>query len=408
MSKLLLKDVFEELNPDLLIDKRVVDRIQQILHSFINRNPDHSAFFGGNLLGVQVVKMLESDQYNFVAELLDIDPESTQKRIYQCTDINKDFEVSSNVFNVSCMYLCHRIATSKLDKKLKEQAINDVLTFLQIKFVTGRLFRLFPYPADKAVAEATYASLTNKYAIKEHGTWLNWLRYRSKELMQPGSKTWQSIFNFEPNYGVVLTLNTAQTQIRSMLKFYRRAMEQVRVSGGKIVSASSIISVEGVEMIRDKNNTVQKHLQYLRSVVSDVDSFVRGELVNLICKIQPSAQERYLVNSLRLMSANYYKNNHAEYERVFELLLVHAADYLSASRNTSRTSNDLGTQLIKLRGAYTSARSTDTDLLDLRESFEKLIKPAVDSKTASVLASVRTAVMLYLIARAYTMNHYTQ
>jgi hypothetical protein len=63
--------------------------------------------------------------------------------------------------------------------------------------------------------------------------------------------------------------------------------------------------------------------------------------------------------------------------------------------------------LIRLKGAYTSSRSTDPDLLELRDLVEKVIRPAVNSRTEAVVASVRTGVLLYLVSRAYTMQYYS-
>lgn len=407
-DKITLSSVFDEHCPDFVVDAEKLKTIQQILHSYVNRNPDHSAFFGGNLLGVQVVKFLGSDVGNWFDRILDCDEGSLQDDIYRCDDINSEFEVSSNAFNMSCMWVCHKIANSGLPPEKVKHGLMDVLIYMQIKFITGRLFRLFPYPANKAVAEATYASLTNKYAIKEHGTWMKWLQYRAGEIIAPTSRTWKAILNFEPNYEIVIGLNTTQGQIRSMLKFYRRAMESVRVEGGKVVATSATaVGHDGEEILRDRTNSVQKYFQYLRSIATDKSSFIRQELINVICKIMPSAQMKYLIAVLEHISVNFYKKDHAEYERVFELLLVHSFDYLNSSKMTVRHPNDLGAILIKLRGAYTSARSSDPDLLDLRNSMEKLIKPAVDSKTPAVLSSVRTAVMLYLVVRSYTMSHYT-
>ena len=407
-DKIKLSDEFDKICPDFVVDKDKIKNIQQMLHSYVNRNPDHSAFFGGNLLGVQVVKFLNSDVGNWFDQILDCDDGSLQDAIYRCDDINKDFEVSSNAFNMSCMWVCHKIANSGLPKELVRQGLLDTLTYMQIKFITGRLYRLFPYPANKSIAEATYASLTNKYAIKEHGTWMNWLRYRSGEIIASTSRTWKAIQSFEPNYELVIGLNTTQGQIRSMMKFYRRAMETVRVEGGKIVAtSSSAVGHDGEEILKDKKNSVQKYLQYLRSITTDKNSFIRQELVMVVCKIIPSAQSKYVISTLEHISVNFYKKDHAEYERVFELLLVHSFDYLSSNKSSIRQPSDLGAMLLRLRGAYTSARSSDPDLIDLRLTVEKLIKPAVDSKTPAVLSSVRTAIMLYLVVRAYTMSHYT-
>jgi len=60
----------------------------------------------------------------------------------------------------------------------------------------------------------------------------------------------------------------------------------------------------------------------------------------------------------------------------------------------------------KLRGAYMSSRSTDVKLIRARTDVENLVKLATGSRNDNAVASVRTAWMLYVVARAYTMRHY--
>lgn len=401
-----LSEVFDYLCPNFEVDKTLVKKIEQLLHSYINKNSDHSAFFGGNLLGVHVVKFDVNDLHNWFNNILDVDEEILQKAIYYCKDINSDFEVSSNAFNISCIWLCHKIANSNLDNNTKRSAMINVLIYLQIKFVTGRLYRLFPYPADIGLAEATYNSLSNKYAIKEHGNWFNFLKYRATETISPTNRSWKCILNFKDNYEVVIALNTAQGQVRSMMKFYRRAMEEVRLSGNKMKSVgSTMISADGDEILRDKNNGVQKYINYLKSIVTDSKSFIRGELISVVLKLLPNVSELRLKDALNHMGVNYYKADHLLYEQALELLVVYSLNYIQNSFSGSKNT-DLASILLKLRGNFTASRSNDPDLNELRTLFEKLIAPSVNSKNSAIVSNVRTSVMLYTFARTYTMTHY--
>lgn len=44
--------------------------------------------------------------------------------------------------------------------------------------------------------------------------------------------------------------------------------------------------------------------------------------------------------------------------------------------------------------------------MKLRKLGEKIIKRATSTKNSSTIASVRTALMLYVVIRAFTMQHY--
>ena len=61
----------------------------------------------------------------------------------------------------------------------------------------------------------------------------------------------------------------------------------------------------------------------------------------------------------------------------------------------------------KLRGAYMSSRSTDVKLLEVRVLVEKIVREATGSLNEAGISSVRTAWMLYIVIRAYSMRFYT-
>ena len=53
-----------------------------------------------------------------------------------------------------------------------------------------------------------------------------------------------------------------------------------------------------------------------------------------------------------------------------------------------------------------ASRSSDPALLKLRNTGEKLIRKAVQSKNPSMLAAVRTGVLLYVVLRTFSKDHY--
>lgn len=407
MNPVNIKETFEASLPHLKIDTHLCNSLRKYVQNFMNKNKDHAGFFGGNLLGVHPARFLDSDRHRWFDEIIDADEETLKVQLHALPSIDPNFFISSNAMNLSCAYLTHAIFRSALSAKDKKEAIVNVLLILQFKFITSILQHYFRYPADKAVAEATYASLTQKFAIKEHGSWIGVLTNRCEDILAPTSIHYDVISRFDQDEDIVNMLNDVQGRIRSMVKNIYRVMLRVREEGTKIGTTSNVVSHDGEEILRDKINGLGNYIHYLKSVVGDKNSFVREELLGVVGKILPSAQARYLRPALEFISAQYFKENHKDYERVFTLTLVHSYSYLSNNRSAVRSGTDLGDMLIKLRGAYTSSRSNDTDLLELRESVETLIRPSVDSRTASVLSSVRTGVLLYLVARAYTMQYYS-
>jgi hypothetical protein len=88
--------------------------------------------------------------------------------------------------------------------------------------------------------------------------------------------------------------------------------------------------------------------------------------------------------------------------------LVHSFTYLQANTTLVRSTHDLPGILSKLRGTYTSSRSTDPTLLALREKAEQVAKLATGNKNSNTLAALRTGLLLYICLRTYTMHYYSQ
>ena len=55
-----------------------------------------------------------------------------------------------------------------------------------------------------------------------------------------------------------------------------------------------------------------------------------------------------------------------------------------------------------------ASRSTDEDLMMLREYGEKIVKVGTSTKNPTIIAAVRTGLLLYIVLRGFTMHHYTQ
>lgn len=403
----IVREVFEGEAKDLEFDKHLAAEIHRYKQNFINRNREHASFFGGNLLGVNVVRFVDSDKDNWFDNIIQADEEILRSRLHALPGINPEWHVSSNVMNLSCAYLAHKFFHSSLPAAQKKQAMFDVFLILQFKYISSILYRFFPYPADRAVAEATYAALNMKFILKEKGSWLGLLSHRCEEILSNHSPHYKAISRMDSDKEVVDMLNAIHGALKGYVKNMREVMERVRLTGGKVASVSSVAGVNGEEILKDKTRGPVVYTNYLKSILSDRNSFIREELLLVITKIMPSANYRHLRSALEHLSKNYFRNDHQKIERIVNLSMVHAYAYLSDNRISLRSNVDLSAMLIRLKGAYTSSRSTDPDLLELRDLVEEVIRPAVDSKTDAVVASVRTGVLLYLVSRAYTMQYYS-
>jgi hypothetical protein len=402
-----IRGVFDDECSRLDIGPKLLERLHKYQVGFVNKNEDHIKFFGGNLTGVQVVRFTGEDRNRWFDEIVEVDEVPLAERLYALPTVNREFHVSSDTMNLSCVWLMHAIWRSpRLNDKQKHQGMMDVTLVLQYKYLTSRLFQHFKYPADKATAEATYAQLTNKYALKEHGSWQALLNARAEEIIGPHSIHFSTIRRMDQDKDVVYMLNDTQGRIRDTLKNIYGVFLRVHQQGIRVSSVSSIIEHDGVEILRDKTKSLLAYGRYINSIITDRASFIREELTQVIEQIMHTMPPKLFHESLVWMSQNYRQPGAKEIEEVINEVLVHSFDYLSANRTLVKNSNDLPGLLSKLRGVYMSSRSTDPALFSLREKTEKIVRQATGNRNASLIASVRTGVLLYVVLRSYTMRHY--
>lgn len=405
-----IKSVFAEVASNLVVNSRLAKDIHDYAVRFVNKNSEHIAFFGGNLLGVQTIRFTSQDKDKWFEDLLDIDDLHLKKEFHSLPAINVKFVVSSDVFNLSCIALLNKIYTStSLSPGEKERALMDTVLIMQYKLLTSIMYHFFPYPADRAVATATYAALTKKYALKVHGSWQALLEARARDILSTNSIHYRTYTELDNDEAVVYMVNDIQGRLREIVKNMRSVFEIMRNSKNRIVTTNSVaVSLDGESFIRDKTRNFTAYKRYLHEVISDKSSFIRQELVSIIGSAMHTMPERFLVESLQYMTVNYGQRAGVGIGELVDETLLHAFDFIASNRAVLANPNDLAGLISKLRAIYMASRSSDPSLLKMRDLAERIVGKAIPSRNPSVIASVRTGVMLYLVLRAFTMKHYSQ
>lgn len=404
-----IREVFEAHCGSLAIDANLIKKLRMFESSFVGRNADHIEFFGGHLLGVQQVKFLPSDQMRWFDEIIQADEMALKNDLHALPTVNPDWNVTSNVMNLSCAWLIHAIYISKkLTPEQKHQGMLDTMLILEYKFFTSLLFHYFHYPAKREVAEMTYASLSDKFTIKQVGSWAALFKDRAETLIDMKDSTHSgTIAKFDDDEGVNYFLSDAQGRIRDVMKNIYAVYDRVHKSGSQISSTSAVTDHDGEKILKDKTKSLAIYGRYLSSIITDKQSFIRDELVRVVLQIMHTAPPSVFHDTLNWVSDHYRQSQYNIIEQVVDETLVHSFGYFAEARQFVHGNPDLGALLQRLKGVYTSSRSTDPKLLKLRDETEKLVTMATKNKNESTLASVRTAFLLYLVARAITMTHYS-
>ena len=404
-----VKRVFDENCDNVKFDAKLAKKFADYVISFVNKNEESMAFFGGNLMGVQIVRFTNQDKDKWFNDVLEIDEFLLDEKISELPTINGEWHVSSDLFNLSAVWCIHRFLNSPLlNDKQKEQAMLDIALSLNIKFLTSILYNVFKYPADPEIAAATYAQLSYKFAIKQHGNWYAMLVARCQDFLDEKSIHYRTLKKLNSDLDIIYTINDAQGRIKDIVKNLFRELVKVKSQGLRIKTTSTLsLDQEGEEIVKDKTKNLLGYTRYIHSIIADKDSFIKNELVDIITNVMHTMPPKLLIQTLEYMSTNYRHMGSEDIEELVTLTLTHSFSYLNNNRNLLKETNDIAALVSRLRGVYMSSRSNEIDLIQMRKKAEKIIKLATKNKNDNTIASVRTGVLLFIVLRAHSKNYYS-
>lgn len=399
-----IKEVFEHHCSHLVFDQKLLKKIQTYERRFVTKNDTHISFFGGNLLGVDPVRFKDEDRNRWFDEILEVDEQALEDDLYALEEVVTHRHVSSDVMNISCMWTIHKFLTSdKLNDSDKYDGALATALILQYKFITSIIAHFFRYTADPVTAQATYAALSKRFGLKIAGSWGELLRQRSDDIVRKGGLHYKGFISFDKDIDKML--NDIQGRIKDIIKNIMDVFTAVKNSPElQIRSSSSTIELDGELKIRDKTRLITQYTRFLLELIHDRNNFIIPELVGVIVKTVPTMSKSTLVSVLTYMANNASPKADPRVQRICELTLQHAFDYLTKNPGTMASSSDIPGLLRKMRALYQASRTTNPMILEMRTLTEQISTVATGSKNKVLIASVRNAVLLYILLRTFTMN----
>jgi hypothetical protein len=193
-----------------------------------------------------------------------------------------------------------------------------------------------------------------------------------------------------------------------MLKNIYSEFKKIHDRGDRISTTSgTVIDTDGVEAFKDKSHGLENYTRYILNVMSDKNSFIKKELVEVVLKLMFTTQEKNFIKSLEWLNININNKHNTEVEDFVKLVMVHSYDYLNTESTTLSDTKDLPGFLSRIRGVYLSSRSTDPTLMKMRDIGEEIVKKATGTTNENAMSSIRTSIYLYIVLRAFTKQHYS-
>ena len=366
-----IKGEMDELLRHVKFNQALMKDIYRRQVGFINKNDQHMEFFGGNLTGVHTLTFAPKD-YNVVYnDLLKIDSEDIRNVIKKSPSIIQTAEVMTDPFNHAMMYMTHRFLTSPfLNDEGKKNAAMYSMMYLHMKILVNLYNNWFEFNVDEKLARAAYSNMSNRFILKQLGSWQALLEYRSSEFITEGgnNKRYAKLIDYTKDYEVITLITDARGGIAEYLKNIYSVIMSTHKSGEKIDYTSPIgTTQEGDDTIKDKIGGIDSYINYFMSVVNDRNTFIKQNLVEISLRVMHTMQRNGFIETLEWITKACGSKDYPYVETFIRDSLQHSYNYLADNGIDPYNPKNIAVVLDKLKGMYTPSRSTDETLLRLRE-----------------------------------------
>ncbi len=401
-----IKSVLDDVFIGTIFDESLGNKVNKYILNYTHTNRDNLEFFSSNLLGVQPVRYTDRQILEFFTDVLDVEYLEIKQELTKVKSINQSFKVTSDVFNITLVYVTHKFLTSRvLKSKLREFYAKVTMSIFFYRTLAVLVAHGFKYNANKAIVEAAFNNLNNKYIIKKLGSWNKVVTFRTDNVLDIKSKHYDTLVSFLPDDKVLYVISDSQGSIKVLFKNYYSEIVKAKDNGDRLISVTNtVIDIEGNDVYKDKVGGTESDILKLLHVLSDKDGFVKRDLLPIIADINKNANITEVREFLVWLSDNYTSKHSKDIEKYLRDVLIYSFEYMRTQR-TDVKSNDLPLLLLTLRNVYVSSRNKDPYFLDIKKLGDKLMKSAkLRSRNTNTHTANRTSVQLYLVLLSYTLS----
>lgn len=405
MKFISLKQIFDYHFQHVEFDVGFCKQVEHFVKSFLSKNDAHVSFFGGNLIGVHPVRWNYSDTDYWWDEVFDVEDNLLQKDLNTLPEIKTNRVVSSDVLNHAFIYALHRVHQSpSIPPEIKEKTKVRIMLSLNFKFICSLMAHYFKYNADESIAIKTYNKLTKQFDLKTTGSWGKMLLARSEAFVELNGRYYQAYTQYNDDIEIIKMINDAQGRIRETVKKITREYYDILESESRILSTSSTVEIDGVKLLKDIERARPKYIRYIKSTITEKDSYFKDELQYLIFKAIPSLQSGVYEQIQKTFIDNYTQQKNSQlFNQMIDDILTFSFDLLE--ENDIKL-NDLPGILYRLKHVFMSGRIKDETLEQAKLSFAKLVVLTDRRLKGQPLVPERCGFFLYLVIRTLTMNYY--
>ena len=394
------------------IDERLIRELKNFKNDWIKKRESHINFLGGNLLGPYEIIFSDADRATYFDILGINDYKELGQDILNLKDIidikksaekdgkKGDRKVSFDVFNLSIIWLCHEYSiVFKNDIKKYHEAV-DLIYFIYAAKVFGSRYILFfsNYSLEVETAKAVYEKLSGKFLIKKYDNWDRVINHLGKKLYSTDDSGFDSKIK---NINTIDSLYIAQDLHGSITSIYKNIFEvimEVKKSGEKLRTTSSVDSTGEEDQVRDLLDSPVTYIEYMKNIVVSQTGFVDFAVVDIITDIYPKINEKVFKQTLTVISM-YALEDKTINDYFIEMPILLSIEYLGSSSGSNYATN-IESTVVVLKNYWSSSSVKQKEVTITKEKIRKFLEKNTTYSSKHIISNMVLAVIMYVFIKA--------
>lgn len=379
---------------------------------------NHAEALNSASLGVIKAYFLPKDT-QMLYEIFDVDSAKFKRVIRSAEDLDETRNVQGDPYNILTIWVVHLILNSKLSRKTIDAFVTAVLKMMMYKFFTGVVHSRLRHGADAETMAYTINNLSAKFDIKnpKTPTWKLVMEAIVADMWGPKSvhhrrlMTFSTIGNQAPPY----VISDMQTRIRSKLQKVISRFYIDHEQGSKI-HGESMVSGEGNDKeVKALVSNFDNMSVAIANQALNLNKFIVREDIELVAKLSKNIRPdtlRQLLIKFSEVAVEQQRSGKAQdtIGKDSSMILVGYKEFITqVIHKTYRAAImdphvDIRSRLQifdKVRNIYRSSRISDVGILVIKNSAEAFVNKYSDSKRPSTNASLKIALITYLILLSF-------
>lgn len=342
-----------------------------------------------------------------------------RKIIAEMSSVDKNFRVASDPMNIFLTYILYRTANANIPKKAIHDTMFDLVMYLQYKFFTSLVNWRFRHKPDEATMVAMFENLTNKFDLKQYGTWSKLMEARAEAFVEEGGLHWNTFKAFDDDSKILYFITDVQTRLRNQINIITSEFMNTKARHDKIGSYSHVGSDEdGEKIVLSEAQGFDHMIASLYNDILSVPRFMDNNALTIVHGMfrgLPLAKLRAMFIHFSELAVKQAKAGQNQLVKEENGNLVYVGAQILTQKLIQKTYrycinskvdiNKIAAILKAVKDVYSSSRVQDEGILQVRASVDVVIRQLIENTRVATLAQYRIAFVLYLIILSFRYLH---